>query len=90
MIEDPLATWPGPSPYQVLADVGITPRSTRADVEEAAFTLMAEGLMNPATQQAWRRLRDPKSRLLVDLLLYDVDQIDQQQPLDDDLIQFDR
>lgn len=74
MLEDPLTTWPGGFPYRVLAEVGITPRSTQADVEDAAFTLMAEGLMNPATQQAWRLLRDVPSRLLVDLLLYDLDQ----------------
>ncbi|HEX4224702.1 MAG TPA: hypothetical protein VHZ97_20190 [Pseudonocardiaceae bacterium] len=90
MIEDPLASWPGRSLYQVLAEAGVTPRSTQADVEDAAFTLMAEGMMNPTTQQAWRRLREVKSRLLVDLLLYDVDQAGEQQPLDDDLIQFDR
>lgn len=74
MIEDPLTTWPGRFPYRVLADVGITPRSTQADVEDAAFTLMTENLMNPATQQAWRRLRDVPGRLLVDLLLYDLDE----------------
>ncbi|GAA4232488.1 hypothetical protein GCM10022254_32470 [Actinomadura meridiana] len=73
MIEDPLTTWPGGFPYRVLADAGITPRSTRADVEAAAFTLMAEGMMNPTTQQAWSRLRDVPSRLLMDLLLYDID-----------------
>lgn len=90
MIEDPLGTWPGRSPYQVLADVGITPRSTQADVEDAAFTLMAEGMMNPTTQQAWRRLRDVKSRLLVDLLLYDADPTDPADQPIDDLIEFDR
>jgi hypothetical protein len=74
VIEDPLTTWPGQFPYRVLADVGITPWSTQADVEDAAFMLMAEGMMNPITQQAWRRLRDVPSRLLVDLLMYDLDQ----------------
>jgi hypothetical protein len=74
VIEDPLTIWPGQFPYRVLADFGITPRSTQADVEDVAFTLMAEGRMNPTTQQAWRELRDVTSRLLVDLLLYDIDQ----------------
>jgi hypothetical protein len=74
VIEDPLTTWPGRFPYRVLADVGVTPRSTQADVEDAAFTLMTENLMNPATQQAWGRLRDVPGRLVVDLLLYDLDQ----------------
>ena len=73
MIEDPLTTWPGRFPYRVLADVGITPRSTQADVEDAAFTLMTENLMDPAAHQAWHRLRDVPTRLLVDLLLYDLD-----------------
>ena len=76
MIEDPLTTWPGGFPYRVLADVGITPESTQADVEDAAFTLMTENLMNPTTQQAWRRLRDVPGRLLVDLVLYDLEDAD--------------
>lgn len=73
MIEDPLTTWPGGFPYRVLAEAGITPHSTQDDVEAAAFTLMAEGMMNPTTQQAWSRLRDIPGRLLLDLLLYDID-----------------
>jgi hypothetical protein len=76
VIEDPLTTWPGQFPYRVLADFGITPRSTQADVEEVAFTLMVEGMMSPTTQQAWRRLRDVTTRLLADLLLYDIDEAD--------------
>ncbi|HKS49840.1 MAG TPA: hypothetical protein VJT49_32985 [Amycolatopsis sp.] len=74
MIEDPLTTWPGQFPYRVLAGVGITPQSTQAEVNDVAFTLMAEGMMNPTTQQAWHQLRDVTRRLLVDLLLYDIDQ----------------
>jgi hypothetical protein len=76
VIEDPLTTWPGQFPYRVLADFGITPRSTQAEVEDVAFTLMAEGRMNPTTQQAWRQLRDVTSRMLADLLLYDIDHED--------------
>lgn len=74
MIEDPLTNWPGRFPYRVLADIGITPDSTRADVEDVAFTLMADDRMDPATHHAWQQLRDLRSRLLADLLLYDVDQ----------------
>jgi hypothetical protein len=81
VIEDPSTTWPGQFPYRALAAVGITPASTHAEVEEATFTLMTEGLMNPATQQAWRLLRDVPGRLLADLLLYDVDLA----PLQDDV-----
>lgn len=74
MFEDPLITWPGGFPYRVLAGIGITPRSTRAEVEEAVFTLMIEDLLNPVTQQALNQLRDVARRLLLDLLLYDLDE----------------
>lgn len=87
MIEDPLTTWPGQFPYRVLADFGITPRSTHADIEDVAFTLMTEGMMNPTTQQAWCLLRGVTSRLLVDLLLYDIDQESDLGPLRDQVAQ---
>lgn len=74
MIEDPLTTWPDQFPYRVLAEFGITPQSTEAEVKDVVFTLMAEDMMNPTTQHAWHQLRDLTSRLLVDLLLYDIDQ----------------
>lgn len=74
MIEDPSTTWPGRFPYRVLADFGITPRSTQAEVKDVAFTLMAEDMMNPTTQRAWHQLRDVAGRLLVDLLLYDIEE----------------
>jgi len=76
MLEDPLITWPGGFPYRVLAGIGITPRSTRAEVENAVFTLMTEDLLNPATQQALNQLRDLARRLLLDLLLYDIGEED--------------
>jgi hypothetical protein len=74
VIEDPLTTWPGPFPYRVLAEFGITPRSTQAEVRDVTFTLMTEDRMNPTTQQAWGQLRDLTGRLLADLVQYDVDQ----------------
>jgi hypothetical protein len=73
VIKDPLTVWDGQFPYDALAPAGITPGSTREEVEDASFTLMAEGLMNPATQKAWHELRDLQRRLLVDFLLYDID-----------------
>jgi hypothetical protein len=72
MFEDPLTRWPGQFPYRVLADFGITPRSTQAEVKDVVFTLMAEDMMNPTTQRAAGELRDLAGRLLADLLLYDV------------------
>lgn len=91
MIEDPLTSWPGRFPYQALAGAGITPLSTQDEVEDVAFTLMAEGAMNPTTQQAWRRLRDVPTRLVVDLLLYDIDQDESDHESDNGgTIRFDR
>ena len=73
MIKDPLTAWPGPFPYDVLGEVGITPDSSHAEVGDASFVLMTRRLMNPVTQKAWDELRDVRRRLLADALLYDVD-----------------
>ncbi|MET9265623.1 hypothetical protein [Amycolatopsis sp. NPDC004079] len=73
MIEDPLTEWPGEFPYRVLADFGITPRSSQAEVKDVVFELMARDRMNPVTQRAADELRDPAVRLLADLLHYDLD-----------------
>ncbi|GAA2786135.1 hypothetical protein [Saccharopolyspora taberi] len=73
MIIDPTTAWSGPFPYDVLAPAGITPESAHSEVEDASFTLMARGLMNQAAHKAWNQLRDPRTRLLADLLVYDVD-----------------
>ncbi|WP_033322594.1 hypothetical protein [Streptomyces yerevanensis] len=72
MIEDP-ADGPGrTSPYTVLAAVGVTPRTTHAEMQDVSFELQARRLMSPQTQQAWNDLRDTRRRLLLDLLMYDV------------------
>lgn len=73
MIKDPSTAWPGSFPYDVLAEVGITPESSHTEVADAAFLLMTRRLMNPVTQKAWDELRDVRRRLLADALLYDVD-----------------
>jgi hypothetical protein len=73
MFKDPLTVWSGRFPYDALAPAGITPDSPQDEVEDASFTLMTMGLMNPATQQAWHELRDLRRRMLVDFLLYDTD-----------------
>jgi hypothetical protein len=73
VIKDQLTVWNGQFPYDVLAPAGITPMSTQAEVEDASFTLMTKRMMNTTTQKAWDELRDPQRRLLVDILLYNVD-----------------
>ncbi|MCF3123199.1 MULTISPECIES: hypothetical protein [Streptomyces] len=73
MIEDPSASWDGPFPYGTLAPAGVTPWTSHADMQDVSFELLARHLMTPATQQAWDELRSVRRRLLVDLLLYDVD-----------------
>ncbi len=73
MIKDPDASWEGPFPYEVLAPAGVTPWTTHAAMRDVSFELLARHLMTPVTQQAWDELRGVRRRLLVDLLLYDVD-----------------
>ncbi|MEU8955177.1 hypothetical protein AB0C93_12820 [Streptomyces sp. NPDC048518] len=73
MIKDPCADGDGPLPYDVLAPAGVTPWTTHRDMQEVSFELLARHLMTPATQQAWDALRSVRRRILVDLLLYDVD-----------------
>ncbi|MEU6124434.1 hypothetical protein [Streptomyces sp. NPDC047123] len=73
MIKDPDADGDGPLPYDVLAPAGVTPWTSHEDMREVSFELLARHLMTPVTQQAWDELRGVRRRLLVDLLLYDVD-----------------
>ncbi|MGV9877813.1 hypothetical protein [Streptomyces sp. NPDC003006] len=80
MIKDPDASWEGPFPYDALAPAGVTPWTTHADMRDVSFELLARHLMTPVTQQAWDELRGVRRRMLVDLLLYDVD-LDAELPL---------
>lgn len=73
MIDDPLTPWEGPHPYAVLAPAGVTPHTSRAELRDVPFVLLGRRLMAPRTQQAWEQLRTVRRRLLVDLLLYEVD-----------------
>ncbi|MFE0178110.1 hypothetical protein ACFWZ2_37955 [Streptomyces sp. NPDC059002] len=73
MIKDPSASGDGPFPYDALAPAGVTPWTSHADMQDVSFELLARHLMTPVTQQAWDELRTVRRRLLVDLLLYDVD-----------------
>lgn len=72
MIEDPADGAGRTSPYTVLAAVGVTPRTTHAEMQDVSFELQARRLMSPQTQQAWNDLRETRRRLLLDLLMYDV------------------
>ncbi|GAA1895850.1 hypothetical protein GCM10009837_17280 [Streptomyces durmitorensis] len=74
MIKDPSTGWDGgPFPYDALAEVGVTPRTSHADLQDASFELLARRLMTPVTQQAWDELRVVRRRMVVELLLHDVD-----------------
>jgi hypothetical protein len=69
MFLDSLVTWEDGFPYLVLAEAGITPASSIADVKEASFTLMSRG-MSPEQRAAWDALRFPERRLVIDFFLY--------------------
>jgi hypothetical protein len=73
MVKDPLLRWDGPFPYDALAPVGVTPVTSQAEVRNASFELLAQGLMSPETNRAWEELRLVQRRVFVDFLLYDVD-----------------
>jgi len=73
MTTDPLAQWEGIFPYDALAAVGITPRSSMREVRDASFDLMAKGRMTPEARRAWDELRLVVTRLVVDFFLYEVD-----------------
>ncbi|MGW7073977.1 hypothetical protein ACWGH2_01085 [Streptomyces sp. NPDC054871] len=74
MIKDPSTSWDGgPYPYDALAEVGVTPGMSHADLQDVSFELLARRLMTPATQHAWDELRVVRRRMVAELLLYDVD-----------------
>lgn len=74
MIKDPSTSWDGgPFPYDALAEVGVTPWTSHADLQDVSFDLLARRLMTPVTQQAWDELRVVRRRMAAELLLYDVD-----------------
>jgi hypothetical protein len=73
VIKDPLTAWDGPFPYDELAPVGVTPEVSHAAMADVSFELMTRRMMNSRTQKAWDELRTMRRRLLIDLLLYDVD-----------------
>ncbi|MFC8128841.1 hypothetical protein [Streptomyces sp. NPDC057302] len=74
MIKDPSTSWDGgPFPYDALAEVGVTPGTSHAGLQDASFELLARRLMTPVTQQAWDELRVVRRRMVAELLLYDVD-----------------
>jgi hypothetical protein len=73
VIHDPLTPWSGPFPYEALAAAGVTPATTQDQMREVPFELMAARMMTPDAQRACKELSVLRTRLLADLLLYDVD-----------------
>ncbi len=73
VLKDPAIQWDGLFPYDVLAEVGITPDSSMEAIREASFDLMAQGKMTPEARQAWDELRLIPRRLFVDFFLYPID-----------------
>lgn len=73
MIGSRNAAWNGPFPYAALAAAGVTPGTSHSAVQDVPFDLLAGHAMTSEAQQAWHELRTVRRRLLVDLMLYDVD-----------------
>ncbi|MGH3941984.1 MAG: hypothetical protein ACRDTG_25860 [Pseudonocardiaceae bacterium] len=73
MIKDPLIVWNGSFPYDVLEPVGVTPAMSHSDMLGVSYDLLTSGPVDPEMEQAWDELRMIRSRLLVDLVLYNVD-----------------
>lgn len=69
-MKDPLTEWDGPFPYDVFADVGISPQSSHKDVQDAPFALLRENRFTPEARVAWDELRRIDRRLFVDLFIY--------------------
>jgi hypothetical protein len=69
-MKDPLTMWDGPFPYDVFADVGISPESTHADVKNVTYTLMRKNQLTQEAQAAWNELQLLDRRLFVDLFVY--------------------
>ncbi len=67
---DPATRWNGPFPYDVFEPVGITPSSSHAEVQDAAFAMQRKRLFSQEVQAAWDELRLVERRLAVDLLVY--------------------
>lgn len=73
MLKDPQAGRDGCFPYDVLAKVGISPKSSMKEILDASYQLMEQGRWTPEVRRAWDELRMVERRLGVDVLLYDVD-----------------
>ncbi len=69
-MKDPFTIGEGPFPYDVFADVGISPGSTHKEVQDAPFALQRKAQMTPEAHAAWNELRHLDRRLFVDLFVY--------------------
>lgn len=61
---------PSNDPYQLLADFGVTDNSSMADVHRAGMNAQRRGALTPERSRAWRELRDPEKRLVLDLFRF--------------------
>ncbi|TWP47532.1 hypothetical protein FKR81_31715 [Lentzea tibetensis] len=69
-MKDPLTAWDGPFPYDVFADIGITPESSHAEVQNASFKLLRDNRFTHEARVAWDELRLRDRRLFVDLFVF--------------------
>lgn len=67
---DPLTEWDGPFPYDVFADLGISPESTHTEVQNVSFELLKQNRFTHEARVAWDELRHVDRRLFVDLFVY--------------------
>jgi hypothetical protein len=70
MRKHPLTEWEEGFPYDLLAQVGITPDSSMEEIrDDAYFILMEQGLMTAQVRRALDTLRYPDRRLGVDFFM---------------------
>jgi hypothetical protein len=92
MLTNPQVSRDGRGPYELLADVGISPSSSMKEIRDASFLVMEQGRWSPEVRRAWDELRTVERRLVVDFLLYELDVgPDQPAPLTGaEMVEFDR
>lgn len=71
MLQDPKAVWDDARfPYEVMAEVGITPDSSIRDVQNAYFQMIEKGMRSSDSRAAWDALKTIPERLWVDFLMH--------------------
>jgi len=59
---------PDDDPYRALAAFGVSSDSSMSEVHQGGLQAQRAGALTPERRRAWKALRDPISRLAVDLL----------------------